>query len=233
VLIILIDDVGFGASGAFGGPCNTPNLERLAANGLKYNRFHTTALCSPTRSALLTGCNHHSSHSSPTMHRGHARAAPRSAPVVGQVPGPVRPGLGQAARGDVRATEGARRHSGRLRPDRTQSRDSRLGRHHPGDEARPGTADGDLRRGRPGRDRHAVRRRSHQRQRTRRSHRGIPVLRRRDVRCGQRVRLTGDQRVRRREVQRRAQLGRARARAGRPQITRSSRRTGSRWDGIQ
>src|SRR5436190_13203421 len=59
VLIILIDDVGFGASSAFGGPCATPNFERLAANGLKYNRFHTTALCSPTRSALLTGRNHH------------------------------------------------------------------------------------------------------------------------------------------------------------------------------
>jgi arylsulfatase A-like enzyme len=59
VLVVLIDDVGFGASSAFGGPCHTPNAERLAANGLKYNRFHTTALCSPTRSALLTGRNHH------------------------------------------------------------------------------------------------------------------------------------------------------------------------------
>jgi arylsulfatase A-like enzyme len=59
VLIVLIDDVGFGASSAFGGPINTPNAERLAANGLKYNRFHTTALCSPTRQALLTGRNHH------------------------------------------------------------------------------------------------------------------------------------------------------------------------------
>lgn len=60
VLIILLDDVGFGASSAFGGPCSTPTAERLAANGLKYNRFHTTALCSPTRAALLTGRNHHS-----------------------------------------------------------------------------------------------------------------------------------------------------------------------------
>jgi arylsulfatase len=60
VLIVLLDDVGFGASSAFGGPCNTPNFEKLAANGLKYNRFHTTALCSPTRQALLTGRNHHS-----------------------------------------------------------------------------------------------------------------------------------------------------------------------------
>jgi arylsulfatase A-like enzyme len=60
VLIVLIDDVGFGASSAFGGPCQTPNFEKLAATGLKYNRFHTTALCSPTRQALLTGRNHHS-----------------------------------------------------------------------------------------------------------------------------------------------------------------------------
>jgi len=60
VLIVLIDDVGFGASSAFGGPCNTPTGERLAAGGVKLNRFHTTALCSPTRQALLTGRNHHS-----------------------------------------------------------------------------------------------------------------------------------------------------------------------------
>ena len=60
VLVILLDDVGFGASSAFGGPCQTPHAEKLAASGLKYNRFHTTALCSPTRQALLTGRNHHS-----------------------------------------------------------------------------------------------------------------------------------------------------------------------------
>ena len=59
VLVVLLDDVGFGASSAFGGPVNTPTAERLAAAGLKYNRFHTTALCSPTRQALLTGRNHH------------------------------------------------------------------------------------------------------------------------------------------------------------------------------
>ncbi len=60
VLIVLIDDAGFGSSSAFGGPCQTPNAEKLAARGLKYTRFHTTALCSPTRAALLTGRNHHS-----------------------------------------------------------------------------------------------------------------------------------------------------------------------------
>ena len=60
VLIVLLDDVGFAASSAFGGPIHTPTAERLATHGLKFNRFHTTALCSPTRQALLTGRNHHS-----------------------------------------------------------------------------------------------------------------------------------------------------------------------------
>jgi arylsulfatase A-like enzyme len=59
VLVVLIDDCGFGASSAFGGPVTTPTAERLAAQGLKYTRFHTTALCSPTRAALLSGRNHH------------------------------------------------------------------------------------------------------------------------------------------------------------------------------
>lgn len=59
MLIILIDDMGFGHSSAFGGPCQMPTCEALANNGLRYNRFHTTALCSPTRMALLTGRNHH------------------------------------------------------------------------------------------------------------------------------------------------------------------------------
>jgi arylsulfatase len=59
VVIVLIDDIGFGASSAFGGPINMPTLDKLAASGLRYNRFHTTALCSPTRTALLTGRNHH------------------------------------------------------------------------------------------------------------------------------------------------------------------------------
>ena len=60
VLVVLIDDVGFGASSVFGGPCETPNFERLANGGLRYNRFHTTALCAPSRAAMLTGRNHHS-----------------------------------------------------------------------------------------------------------------------------------------------------------------------------
>jgi arylsulfatase len=60
VLLILLDDVGFGASSAFGGPCQAPTAERLAAEGLSFTRFHTTALCAPTRASLLTGRNHHS-----------------------------------------------------------------------------------------------------------------------------------------------------------------------------
>ena len=60
VLVVMLDDMGFGASSAFGGPCRMPTAERLAAGGLRYTRFHTTAICSPTRAALLTGRNHHS-----------------------------------------------------------------------------------------------------------------------------------------------------------------------------
>jgi arylsulfatase A-like enzyme len=60
VLVVLLDDVGFGAASTFGGPCRTPTADRLAAGGLRFNRFHTTALCAPTRQALLTGRNHHS-----------------------------------------------------------------------------------------------------------------------------------------------------------------------------
>jgi len=84
VLIVLIDDTGFGASSAFGGPVHMPTAERLAANGLKYNRFHTTALCSPTRQALLTGRNHTRSGWGaslrwPPRRRATARSAPRAA----------------------------------------------------------------------------------------------------------------------------------------------------------
>ncbi|HEY6389435.1 MAG TPA: sulfatase-like hydrolase/transferase, partial [Candidatus Acidoferrum sp.] len=60
VLLILTDDVGFGASSTFGGPIDTPNFQRVADSGLRYNMFHTTALCSPSRAALITGRNHHS-----------------------------------------------------------------------------------------------------------------------------------------------------------------------------
>jgi arylsulfatase len=67
VLIVLIDDMGFGQSSAFGGPINMPTVDRLASNGLRYNQFHTTALCSPTRMALLTGRNHHTGNTGSIM----------------------------------------------------------------------------------------------------------------------------------------------------------------------
>ena len=59
VVPVLIDDIGFGHPGIFGGPIPTPALDRLAKQGIRYNTFHTTAICSPTRAALLTGRNHH------------------------------------------------------------------------------------------------------------------------------------------------------------------------------
>src|SRR5436190_16408588 len=59
VVVVLLDDIGFGQSSAFGGPCKMSALDKLAAGGLRLNNFHTTALCSPTRTALLTGRNHH------------------------------------------------------------------------------------------------------------------------------------------------------------------------------
>ncbi|HEV2842994.1 MAG TPA: arylsulfatase, partial [Chthoniobacterales bacterium] len=67
VVIVLIDDIGFGSSSAFGGPIKMPTLDKLAAGGLKYNRFHTTALCSPSRVALLTGHNHHANNAGAIM----------------------------------------------------------------------------------------------------------------------------------------------------------------------
>ncbi len=62
IVLVMLDDVGFGQASTFGGPANTPTLQRLADEGLRYNRFHTTALCSPTRAAVLSGRNHHSVH---------------------------------------------------------------------------------------------------------------------------------------------------------------------------
>jgi arylsulfatase len=89
VLLILTDDVGFGASGTFGGPIETPNFQRIADSGLRYNRFHTTALCSPTRAALITGRNHHSVASGvitefATGYPGYNSLIPRSAGSVGE-----------------------------------------------------------------------------------------------------------------------------------------------------
>ena len=72
IVVILIDDIGFGASSAFGGPISMPTLDKVAKTGLKYNRFHTSALCSPTRVALLTGYNHHSNNAGSIMETGTA-----------------------------------------------------------------------------------------------------------------------------------------------------------------
>jgi len=86
VVIVLIDDVGFGATSTFGGPIQTPTLDRLAAEGLSYNNFHTTALCSPTRNALKTGRNHHTTNTGSIMET--ATAFPGN---TGQVPNSVAP----------------------------------------------------------------------------------------------------------------------------------------------
>ena len=90
VLLILTDDVGFGASSTFGGPIPTPTFDRLAANGLRYNQFHTTALCSPTRAALITGRNHHSTATGNIMematgYPGYNSLMPRSVGTVGSM----------------------------------------------------------------------------------------------------------------------------------------------------
>ena len=67
VVLIILDDVGYGASSTFGGPCDTPTLDKLAKNGLRYTQFHTTSISSPSRAALLTGRNHHTVHTGNIM----------------------------------------------------------------------------------------------------------------------------------------------------------------------
>jgi arylsulfatase len=89
VLLVLLDDVGFGHASTFGGPVNTPALQRLAEEGLRYNRFHTTALCSPTRAALLAGRNHHSVHTGcitelSTGFPGYDGVLPKDAALIGE-----------------------------------------------------------------------------------------------------------------------------------------------------
>ena len=90
VLLIMTDDVGFGASSTFGGPVPTPTFDALASHGLRYNEFHTTALCSPTRAALLTGRNHHSVGAGvieelATGYPGYNSVIPKSAATIGEV----------------------------------------------------------------------------------------------------------------------------------------------------
>ncbi len=273
VLLILIDDAGFGSASAFGGPCQTPNAEKLAANGLKYNRFHTTALCSPTRQATadraqpphrrhgrhhrdrqrLAGLQfgapehhfaagtdaeaqrllhravrqvprsagvgnkpgravrcladgrrrlrvflwlprwrgkpvvpddlrrHHAGRSKEDARRGlplhgghdrqghgvdlaaegagcrqaflrllrtrrHSRPAPRAEGMGRQVQGQVRPGLGQAPRGDLRAAKGSGRHSAGMPTHRAPQGNPGVGRHAGGVETGIAPANGSLRR---------------------------------------------------------------------------------------
>lgn len=86
VVIVLIDDIGFGGPSTFGGPLQTPTLDRLAQGGLRYNNFHTTALCSPTRMALKTGRNHHQANTGSIMET--ATAFPGN---TGAVPNSVAP----------------------------------------------------------------------------------------------------------------------------------------------
>jgi arylsulfatase A-like enzyme len=83
VVIVLIDDLGFGATSTYGGPIKTPTMDELANNGLRYNNFHTTALCSPTRMALKTGRNHHTTNTgsimeTATAYPGNTGALPNS-----------------------------------------------------------------------------------------------------------------------------------------------------------
>lgn len=90
VLVVLTDDVGYGASSTFGGPIATPNFDALAANGLRYNEFHTTALCSPTRAALISGRNHHNVASGvitemATGYDGYTSLVPKSCASIGEI----------------------------------------------------------------------------------------------------------------------------------------------------
>jgi hypothetical protein len=90
ILLVLIDDAGYGATSTFGGPASTPTLDKLAKDGLRYTRFHTTALCSPTRAALLTGHNHHSAATGVIMELGtgfpgYTGIMPRSSVTIGQI----------------------------------------------------------------------------------------------------------------------------------------------------
>ena len=90
ILIILLDDVGFGLPDTFGGPIHTPTLSRIANSGISYNAFHTTAICSPTRAALLTGRNHQRVGSGPIAERavdwdGYTGVIPRSSATIAKV----------------------------------------------------------------------------------------------------------------------------------------------------
>jgi len=86
VLLVLVDDLGFAGTSAFGGPVGTPTFDRLASGGLRYNNFHTTAVCSPTRTALKSGRNHHVNNMGGIVESG--TAFPGN---TGQIPNSVAP----------------------------------------------------------------------------------------------------------------------------------------------
>src|SRR5262249_27383367 len=90
VLLILTDDVGFGATSTWGGPIPTPTMDRLANEGPRYNAFHTTSLCSPTRAALITGRNHHTAATGNIMefgtgYPGYNSLMPRSVGTIAEM----------------------------------------------------------------------------------------------------------------------------------------------------
>ena len=143
VLLVLIDDAGFGNPSTFGGPIDTPNYTRMAEEGLRYNRFHVTAVCSPTRAALLTGRNQHrvgfglvgefsgpvprlqrdhparlrDAAADPAGERLHDRRAREVAPHAGRPAGLERPVQPLADRARVRLLLGlSRRRGGPVRP---------------------------------------------------------------------------------------------------------------------
>ncbi len=126
VLLVLIDDVGFGKPATFGGPIDTPNYTRMAEGGLRYNRFHVTALCSPTQAALLTGRNNHAvgfgsvgEFSSGFPPRGRGPATRRSSGARSSPP--MRPSPPPAARSPCTSTTGRSARAAWTTPSRSGS----------------------------------------------------------------------------------------------------------------
>src|SRR5262249_47658125 len=94
ILLILTDDVAYGTSSTFGGPIQTPTMDSLAQTGLRYTQFHTTALCSPTRAALITGRNHHTAHTGVIMEFGTGYRASEPLPRCSSSTDTTRRGMG-------------------------------------------------------------------------------------------------------------------------------------------
>ena len=111
VVLIILDDVGYGASSTFGGAISTPTLDRLAQNGLRYTQFHTTSISSPTRAALLTGRNHHTVHTANIMEL--ATVGQEDSATVGLLSLPAAPAVSRSTSTSSSAT---------VRPKPTPSR---------------------------------------------------------------------------------------------------------------